>query len=100
VKRSRRERIRLQPPYGWRLSADGQHIEREPREQATVVLARRLRRSGVSARRIGYRLAKPGYTPRTARCWHPQTIASITKKSWEGSVKCPRFPSLALPIRS
>ena len=81
VKRSRRERISREPPYGWRLSTDGQHIEPEPREQATVALARRLRRSGMSLRRIGYRLAQRGYTPRTAKCWHPQTITSITKRS-------------------
>jgi DNA invertase Pin-like site-specific DNA recombinase len=80
VKRSRRERISHQPPYGWRLSADGNHIEPEPREQATVALARRLRRSGMSLRRIGHRLAKRGYTPRTAKYWHPQTITSITRE--------------------
>jgi DNA invertase Pin-like site-specific DNA recombinase len=83
VKRSRRERISRQPPYGWRLSADGQHIEPEPREQSTVALARKLRRSGMSLRHIGNRLAQRGYTPRTAKRWHPQTITSITTRSWD-----------------
>ena len=92
VKRSRRERISHQPPYGWRLSADGLHIEPEPREQATVALARRLRRSGMSLRRIGNRLAQRGYTPRTAKHWHPQTITSITTRSWDRSPKRPQFP--------
>jgi DNA invertase Pin-like site-specific DNA recombinase len=83
VKRSRRERISREPPYGWRLSSDGNHIEPEPREQATVALAQKLRRSGMSLRRIGNRLAQHGYTPRTAKRWHAQTISSITKRSWE-----------------
>ena len=92
VKRSRRERISREPPYGWRLTADGRHIEPEPREQTTVALAQKLRRAGMSLRGIGNRLAQRGYTPRTARRWHPQTIASITKRSWEGSVKRLRLP--------
>ena len=81
MKRARRERISRDPPYGWRLSRDGKHIEPEPREQAAVALAQKLRRSGLSLRRIGHRLAKRGYTPRAATRWHPQTIASITKRS-------------------
>jgi DNA invertase Pin-like site-specific DNA recombinase len=87
VKRSRRERISREPPYGWRFSSDGNHIEPEPREQATIALAQELRRSGMSLRRIGQRLAKRGHMPRTAKCWHPQTITSITKRSWEGPLK-------------
>jgi DNA invertase Pin-like site-specific DNA recombinase len=81
VKRSRRERISREPPYGWRFSADGRHVEPEPRERATVALAQKLRRSGMSLRRIGNRLAQRGYTPRAAKCWHPQTITSITKRN-------------------
>jgi len=92
VKRSRRERISREPPYGWRLSSDGNHIEPEPREQATVALAQKLRRLGMSLRGIARRLTKRGYTPRSAKRWHPQTISSITKRSWEGSLKRPRFP--------
>ena len=87
VKRSRRERISREPPYGWRLSRDGEHIEPEPREQAPVALAQKLRRAGMSLRRIGHRLAKRGYTPRSAKRWHPQTIASITKRSWDAALK-------------
>jgi len=45
VKRSRHERISREPPCGWRLSGDGTHIEPEPRERATVALARKLRRT-------------------------------------------------------
>ena len=87
VKRSRRERISRDPPYGWQLSRDGTHIEPEPREQAAVALAKKLRRSGLSLRRIAHRLAKRGYTPRAATRWHPQTISSITKRSWDRSLK-------------
>ena len=87
LKRSRRERISREPPYGWRLSSDGKHIELEPREQATVALAQKLRRSGMSLRRIGRRLEQRGYTPRSAKRWHPQTITSITKGSGEWSLQ-------------
>jgi DNA invertase Pin-like site-specific DNA recombinase len=80
IKRARRERISREPPYGWRLSCDGKHIEPDPQEQAAVALARRLRRSGISLRRIGHRLTQRGYTPRKAKCWHPQTITSITNR--------------------
>ena len=86
VKRSRRERISRQPPYGWRLRRDGTHIEPEPREQAAVALAQKLRRRGLSLRRIAQRLAKRGYTPRAAKRWHPQTISSITARSWDRSL--------------
>ena len=87
VKRSRRERISRDPPYGWQLSRDGTHIEPEPREQAAVALAQKLRRSGMSLRRIGHRLTKRGYTPRSATRWHPQTISSITRRSWDRSLQ-------------
>ena len=79
VKKSRSERISREPPYGWRLRGDGTHIEPEPREQATVALARKLRRAGMSLRRIGRRLEKRGYAPRSAKRWHPQTITSLTR---------------------
>lgn len=80
VKRTRRERISREAPYGWRLSCDGKHIEPEPREEAMVALARKLRRSRMSLRRIGRRLEKRGYAPRSAKRWHPQTIRSITTR--------------------
>lgn len=62
-------------------------IEPEPREQATVALVQKLRRSGLSLRRIGHRLAKRGYTPRSATRWHPQTINKSTTRSWDRSLK-------------
>jgi DNA invertase Pin-like site-specific DNA recombinase len=85
VKRTRRERISREAPYGWRLSCDGKHIEPESREEAMVALARKLRRSGMSLRRIGRRLEKRGYAPRSAKRWHPQTISSITSRRGSGT---------------
>jgi hypothetical protein len=41
----------------------------------------------MSLRRIGRRLAQRGYTPRAATRWHPQTITSITKRTWEGALQ-------------
>ena len=87
VKRSRRERISRQPPYGWRFSRSRKHLVPEPREQPIVRLAQQLRRRGLSLRRIAQRLAKRGYRPRAAAHWHPQTIASITKRTWDRSLE-------------
>jgi DNA invertase Pin-like site-specific DNA recombinase len=88
VKRLRRERISRQPPYGWRFSRDRKHLVPEPREQATVRLAQQLRRRrGLSLRRMAQRLAKRGHTPRAAKRWHPETIASITQRTWDPALK-------------
>ena len=83
VKRSRRERISRQPPYGWPFTRDRKHLVPEPSEQATVRLAQQLRRRGLSFRRIAQRLTKRGHTPRTAARWHPQTISSIITRTWD-----------------
>jgi hypothetical protein len=57
-------------------------------KQATVALAQEFRRSGMLLRRIGNRLAQRRYTPRTAKRWLPQTISSITERSWTGPGRC------------
>jgi hypothetical protein len=33
------------------------------------------------------RLVKRGYRPWTAKCWHPQTITGITKRSWDRALQ-------------
>ncbi len=47
--------------YGFRLAADGIHVEENPDEQAVLAEIRRLRGAGLSMRGIaaGNRIAKP-----------------------------------------
>jgi DNA invertase Pin-like site-specific DNA recombinase len=76
VKRTRGERTG-QVPYGWRLSADGVHLEADAGEAAIVAAARELRAQGLTLRAIGAELERRGMRPRTARRWAAQTIAQV-----------------------
>ena len=78
VKRSRGERTG-DIPYGWRLGADGVHLEPLPAEQRMVASVREARAAGMSLRGIREHLASAGFTPRSGGRWHIQTIANILK---------------------
>lgn len=52
-------------PYGWRVGADGVKLEVHPGEQAVMVAARELRKSGLSLEKVGARLEAEGLLPRT-----------------------------------
>jgi site-specific DNA recombinase len=76
LKRSRGERTGG-IPYGYRLAADGVHLEPCRTEQKVLRLVRRYHERGLPLRRIAARLQARGLSPRSGRRWHPQTIASI-----------------------
>ena len=76
MKSARGERVGS-VPYGYRLAADGIHLEADPAEARAVALVRELRAEGLSYRAIGARLTAAGHTPRGGRTWHPDTIARI-----------------------
>jgi len=78
VKRTRNERVGA-PPYGWRLAADGVHLEADAAEQATVARVQAYRREGLTLREIGARLEAAGVLSRAGGSWHPQTIANVAK---------------------
>ena len=78
VKRARGERIGT-IPYGYRLAADGKHVEEEAGEQAVIARARELRAEGLSLRAIGRALLDEGRTPRNGRNWHVQVLARLTR---------------------
>ncbi len=78
VKRARGERTG-DVPYGWRLGADGVHLEPEHAEQRMVSSVRRARAAGMSLRAIRDHLASEGFTPRSGGRWHIQTISNILK---------------------
>lgn len=73
AKKARGERVGS-VPYGYRLAADGVHLEPEPAEQEALALIRRYRELGLSLREIGERLEARGILPRSGKRWHPQTI--------------------------
>jgi DNA invertase Pin-like site-specific DNA recombinase len=54
-KRSQNERVG-NIAFGFRLAADGKHVEQDPGEQTVLAEIRRLRASGVSMRRIAVSL--------------------------------------------
>jgi len=75
VKKARGERTgRI--PYGYRLAADGIHLEADPAEQAIVEQMVALREAGASLRDITARLNE-GPPPRTSRAWHLTSVAEI-----------------------
>jgi site-specific DNA recombinase len=66
-----------QPPYGWRAS-EGSLVPDE-REQAVIMMAQRLRRSGKSFTVIAERLNAAGYTTKLGKAWSHKQVASILR---------------------
>ena len=78
VKKTRGERIGS-VPYGYRLAADGIHLEPDDDEQGVTALVRRLSAGGVSLRKIAAHLDAQGHPSRGGKGWHPETIRRITE---------------------
>lgn len=78
MKSARGERVGS-VPYGYRLAADGIHLEAEPAEARAVALVRELRDAGLSIRAIAERLNADAVPARGGR-WHPTTIARLIVK--------------------
>lgn len=64
-------------PFGFRLAADGVHLEAEPREQEIIRRVRALSQEGHSTRRIAATLNSEGYRNRRGSAWRFQYVASI-----------------------
>ena len=78
VKKAKGERVGG-VPYGYR-AVEGMLVE-EPREQATVSLARKLHREGKSLRKIAAALRKAGHAPRAGKKWHVQVVKRLVALS-------------------
>jgi len=78
VKKLRGERVGA-VPLGYRLSANPAMLEPDPREQEAIALIRELRETGLSLRAIDRELRGRGFTSRTGRPWHVQTLANILR---------------------
>lgn len=69
-----------QVPYGWKLKADGETLERNLNEQKAIKLIEALKGKGLSLRQICHELTTQGFTPHGKK-WHPQTIKNILEKA-------------------
>ena len=76
-KRQQREYTGGEPPYGWRLAADGIHLDLHRAEQAIIGEALALKAAGLSLRKIGARLAMHGLLPRLGAAWNPKTVRDL-----------------------
>lgn len=73
AKKARGERVGY-VPFGYRLSADGVHIEKDEREQDVLRQLSDLRKSGFSTREIAYELNIRGAFNRGGAKWNHASI--------------------------
>lgn len=78
-KRSKGERIG-QVPYGFALSGDGIHLDRDVRGEESIGLARALDAEGLSLRRIARMLDDRGFPTKSGRPWAPSTVARLIRR--------------------
>jgi len=75
-KRSQGERVG-NIAFGYRLAADGKHVEPDPGEQTVLEEIRRLRGAGVSLRRIATALNSRALRTRRGTAWRLEHVARI-----------------------
>jgi hypothetical protein len=64
--------------FGFRLCADGKHIEPDPAEQEVLDEIRRMRQSGKTLRGIAVTLNHRGHQTRRGSAWRLEHVARIT----------------------
>ena len=67
-------------PYGYRLSTDNIHIEKDEQEQAVITLARQYKAQGLTLRAIATKLTEQGYVSRTGKPFLAGSIQVILKQ--------------------
>ena len=82
-KRSQGERIG-EVPFGYRVGADGTHLEADETGQATLTRLRKLRVRGFSVRRIADTLNREGVPARTGR-WHHNSVWRVLRREAEAA---------------
>jgi DNA invertase Pin-like site-specific DNA recombinase len=80
AKKSRGERVGA-VPYGFRLAADGLHLEPHEAEQAVIANVRQLAGEGLSQRAIVAALAARGVTGRTGAALGQTQVARMLLRS-------------------
>lgn len=66
-----------EPPYGWRVSADGVTLEIHDGEQEVIRAAQKVREAGLSLRKVGAELTERGMLPRSGKNWHAKTVRTL-----------------------
>jgi len=66
-------------PYGYRLAADGRHLEQDPGEQTVLAEIRRFRREGATLRRIAAALNHRARQTRRGTAWRLESVARALK---------------------
>jgi len=66
--------------FGYRLCADGKHLEQDPSEQAVLGEIRHLRRGGATLRGIAAELNHRGLSTRRGSPWRMEHVARINKQ--------------------
>lgn len=79
VKKDRGERAGT-VPFGFRLAADGSHVEPDETEQTTIARVRELRANGASIRGIVAELARAGVVGRTGRPFCKGSVENLLRK--------------------
>jgi hypothetical protein len=77
-KRSNGERVG-NIPYGYRLAADGRHLEEDPAEQTVLAEIRRFRRGGATLRGIAAALNHRALQTRRGTAWRLESVARALK---------------------
>ncbi|HEY3439459.1 MAG TPA: recombinase family protein [Paludibaculum sp.] len=66
-------------PFGFRLAADGVHLEADEAEQRILAQVRELRADGHTTRSIAAELNRQGFTTRRGTAWRFQYVANTLK---------------------
>jgi DNA invertase Pin-like site-specific DNA recombinase len=66
--------------FGYRLAADGLHLEPDPSEQAALSIIRQLRTGGQSFRAIAGTLNRSGHRTRRSTLWRLESVVRVIKQ--------------------
>ena len=77
-KRANGERVAT-VPFGYRMAADGSHLEADPAEQGILSRIRELKAAGHTTRRIAGELNRQGFTHRHGTAWRFQYVAEALR---------------------
>jgi len=65
--------------FGYRMAADGLHLEADPTEQGILFRIRELKAAGRTTRQIADELNRQGFTTRRATAWRFQYVADALR---------------------
>ena len=66
--------------FGYRLAADGKHVEPDAPEQAVLAEVRRLRSGGATLRGIAAVLNQRAYRTRRGTAWRLESVARVLSR--------------------